>query len=102
MAVQKKGFIIYKRDKNKVEISGDTENVKWPIWFDMISSVLKWLIPLILLFVMDLVTVPKENILPILLKCIKHIASFLTLFVVVAGWTQVFFIRILFISGSAM
>jgi|GEM_PF-7046734 len=90
MAVQKKGFITYKRDKNKVEISGDTENVKWPIWFDLISSVLKWLIPLILLFVMVPVIVPKENIIPIPLKCFKHLTLFLTLFVVVMGWAQIF------------
>ena len=62
MAVQKKGFKTYKRDKNKVEISGDTENVKWQIWFDMISIVLKWLIPSILLFVTVLVIVPKVKL----------------------------------------
>ena len=36
MAAQKKGFITYKRDKNKVEISGDTKTVKWQygsIWY---------------------------------------------------------------------
>jgi len=57
MAVQKKGFITYKRDKNKVESSGDTENVKWQIWFDLISSAFRWLISLIILFV--IVPVPK-------------------------------------------
>jgi len=36
------------------------------------------------------VIVPKENIIPILLKCIKHITPFLTLFVVVVNWAQIF------------
>lgn len=64
MEAQKKGFITNKRDKNKVEISGDTGNEKWQIWFDLISSAFRWLIPLKILFVIVPVTVLRENIYP--------------------------------------
>ena len=87
MATQKKSFIIYKRDKNKVEISGDPENVKWPIWFDMVSSLLRWLIPITIL----LILIPKENFLPILMKMkwIKNLFPFVILFVIVVDYAQI-------------
>lgn len=86
MAAQKKGITTYKRDKNKVEISGDPENVKLQIWFDMVTNMLRWLIPLINLFLI----VPKAFFIPILLKWIKHVLPFLILFVVVVDYVQIF------------
>lgn len=85
MAAQKKGITTYKRDKNKVEISGDPENVKWQIWFDMVSNMLRWLFPVIIL----LIIVPKAFFIPILLKWIKQLLPFLILFVVTADYAQI-------------
>ena len=71
----------------------------------MISSVLKWLIPLILLFATVLVIVPKVNIIPILLKCIKCIKKSNTLpgpFCGCDGLGTDIFIWIISMSGSAI
>ena len=75
MAMQKKSNTTYKRDKRKVEISGDPENVKWPIWFDLIATKLLWLVLVIIL----LCILPKTDI----MKWVKQLLPFLTLFVVV-------------------
>ncbi len=37
-------LIIYKRDKNKIEINGEADFVKWQIWFDLISIKIFWLL----------------------------------------------------------
>lgn len=87
MAAQKKGITIYKRDKNKVEISGHPENVKWLMWFDMISNTLRrWLF----FVIMPLIIVSEETFLPILVKWIKHLLPFLIFFVVVVDYAQIF------------
>ncbi len=82
MAVQKKGITTYERDKNKVKISGDPENVKWPILIDQVNSVLRWLIPVVVL----LVVLPKTSLLPIVIKWVKQQMMLLVLFVVMVGW----------------
>jgi hypothetical protein len=86
MTAQKKGITTYKRDKSKVEISGDPENVKWPMWFDMISNTLRWLF----LAIMLLIIVPRATFLPILVKWIKHLLPFLILFMAVVDYGQIF------------
>jgi len=82
MATQKKGVTTYERDKNKVKISGESENVKWPILIDQVSTVLRWLVPVIVL----LVVLPKASFLPIVIRWVKQQMPSLTLFVVMAGW----------------
>jgi hypothetical protein len=86
MAPQKKGITTYERDKNKVKISGEPENVKWQIWFDLVANKLFWLLLVIIL----LVVLPKASFIPILLKWIKQQLPFMTLFVVAVGWIQLF------------
>lgn len=46
----KQTSITYKREKGKMEISGDPKDVKGHIWFDQISSRLVSMIPAVLLF----------------------------------------------------
>ncbi len=60
--------ITYKREKNKVEISGDPADVKRPMWFDLISSRLLWLVPLAWL----LWKLPEVSWLPVVMKWLKH------------------------------
>ena len=86
MATLKKGNTTYERDKNKIKISGEPEDVKWPILIYQISSVLHWLVPVIIL----LVVLPKASFLPILIKWVKQQLPFMTLFVVAVGWGQFF------------
>ena len=40
--------ITYKRDKDKMEISGDADKVKAHIWFDQTSHFIKGLMPFII------------------------------------------------------
>ncbi len=87
MAIPKKGFTTYKRDKNKMDISGDPKDVRLPILIDQVNSVLRWLVPVIIL----LIVLPKASFIPILLKWVKHQLPFMNLFVVLAGYAQLFF-----------
>ena len=84
MATQKKEVTIYKRDKDKVRISG--EKVKWLILIDQIKIELRWMIPLIVL----LFVLPKASLIPILLKWLKHHLLLMILLVIVAGCMQIF------------
>lgn len=87
MAIKKETLITYKRDKDKVEISGAPKDVKSLIWFDMISSRLKGTLwGGVLLF-----SVPKASILPLLWQWIKRQMPFMMLFVVTAAWLQMLF-----------
>lgn len=56
----------YKRDKNKVEIDGSPSDVKWPMWFDLISTRLPILIVLILV-----VSWPKADLVLLIWQYIK-------------------------------
>lgn len=85
MAIPKKGITTYKRDKNKVEISGEPENVKWPILYDQLNNTLLWLVPVIIL----LIVLPKASLIPLILKWVKK-STFLNLFTVLVGFAQLF------------
>lgn len=66
MTTSKNG-LIYKRDKTKLEISGDPKEVKKAMWFDMITNKLFWIV-LVLIFV---IVVPKATLLPLLWAWLK-------------------------------
>jgi hypothetical protein len=85
MAVQKKN-ITYKRERNKVEISGEPNDVKWAMWFDLLSNRLVWLLLLLIL----LCTVSKTHIVPMLWQLLKSSLPFMILLVVATGWLQIF------------
>ena len=61
--------ITYKREKGKMEISGDADRIKVHIWIDQITSILFWAAPVIIL----LCFLPKFSWLPILIKWFKKI-----------------------------
>lgn len=88
MAPQKKGITTYKRDKDKMEISGDPNDVKHPILIDQLIMGLRRIIiiAIILIIVIYLVTRNNPGIDPNTLKAIQMMLPFLTLFVAVAGW----------------
>lgn len=81
MKSEKQSPVVYKRDKNKVEISGDPKDIKGLMWLDMITSKL-WIVFMIVL----LFTVPKASFIPLLWQWVKKQIPFLTVFVVVAPW----------------
>ena len=68
MAVDKSGLITYKRDKNKVEIEGESAQVKWLIRIDLIGY---WLCRIILLLYLLWVT-PKLAIALTIFKWLKN------------------------------
>lgn len=79
MTTSKKPFS-YKRGKTGVEINGEPDQVKWPMWFDLITSKLLW----VFLAVTLLILMPKASLLPLLWQWLKKQLPFLTLFGVVA------------------
>lgn len=81
MKSEKQSPVVYKREKNKVEISGDPKDIKGLMWVDMITSKL-WIVFMIVL----LFTVPKASFIPLLWQWIKKQIPFLILFVVLAPW----------------
>ncbi len=81
MKSKKQSPITYKREKNKVEISGEPKDTKWLIWFDLISSKF-WIVPLIVL----LFTIPKASFLPLVWVWVKKQVPFLTIFMVAVDW----------------
>lgn len=83
MKSEKQSPVVYKRDKNKVEISGDPKDIKGLMWLDIITSKL-WIVFIIVL----LFTVPKASFIPLLWQWVKKQIPFLILFVVVAPWLQ--------------
>ncbi len=84
MATQKKGNIVYERDKNKIKITGNSEDVKAPILLDLICKEMRWLI----LVGISVFLLPKANFLPLLLKWFKEQLTSLILFLVVANSVQ--------------
>lgn len=83
--MKKNNQMIYKRDKNKVEISGESDEVKWPMWFDLISTRLFWVVLVVIL----LCTVPQHSWIPIVWQWVKRQIPLLTLFVVAANFLMV-------------
>jgi hypothetical protein len=78
MITEKRTPIVYKREKSKVEISGDPRDVKFLIWIDLILSHLKSIIPVIILLCM----VPKISIIDPKVKWLWKRRTFLILFAV--------------------
>jgi len=84
MKTAKPSRIVYRRDKGKVEISGDSEQVKWQIWFDLISTRLLWVVFTVIL----LWTIPHTAWMPIVWHWLTRQIPLLILFVVNAGFLQ--------------
>ena len=84
MTVKKSGRVTYKRDKEKVEITGESKEVNWLIGFDLLSSRLIWVVLVIIL----LCTFPKTGFIPVIWKWLKSRLPFLILLLVVADWFQ--------------
>ncbi|HWK02978.1 MAG TPA: hypothetical protein VNS58_05080 [Puia sp.] len=72
-----KKSISYKRDKNKVEINGDPDDIKGVMWFDLISSRLWGVLPIVLLFVL-----PKGSVMLMLWQWVKKSMFLFILFAV--------------------
>lgn len=69
MDVSNQPPLIYKREKGKVEISGDAGQAKKHIWYEQINASLLWLVPVIIL----LCVFPKASWLPVILDWIKKL-----------------------------
>ncbi len=80
MKASKETLVTYKREKDKVEISGDGKDVKVLIWTDMITSKLWIILVIILQF-----TMPKASFLPVVWQWLKNQKLFMTPFVAAAG-----------------
>lgn len=85
MAIRK--ALTYKREKDKVEITGEPEDTKGLMWFDLISSRLIWIVLVVVL----LFIAPKASFVPILWQWVKKQIPFMMLFVVPAAWLQMLF-----------
>jgi len=73
-----KKLLSYKRNKGQVEITGEPEDVRRIMWFDLITSKLLWVVPVVIM----LFIAPKASFIPMLCQWLKKQMSFLTLFVV--------------------
>ena len=82
MKANQKSPVTYKRDKGKVEITGEAKQVKWQIWFDLISSRLLWVIVIIVLAC----TLPKTAWVPALWQWLKKYLLLLTPLLVAADF----------------
>ena len=80
--MKKNSQMIYKRDKGKIEISGEPEEVRLPMWFDLISTRLVWIILIVVL----LFTIPKLSWIPIVLQWLKKSLPLLIFFVGLVGY----------------
>ena len=85
MAIRK--TLSYKREKGKVEITGDPEDTKWLMWFDLVSSRLLWIV----LAVVLLIIAPKASFIPVLWQWVKKLMPFMILFAVPASWFRLLF-----------
>jgi len=72
----------YKREKGKMEISGEPGEVKRHIWFDQLQTFLLWAVPVIIL----LCLVPKASWLPFLMKWLKQNLFVLTPLFTIMGY----------------
>jgi hypothetical protein len=89
MEVSNQPPVIYKREKGKVEISGEADKVKKHIWFEQINTTLFWLVPVIIL----LCAFPKASWLPVILDWIKKLIP------VLVFWMPVQMLAALSLSG---
>ena len=93
MATQKKDITTYERDKNKVKISGDPNSIKDLIKLDQKNDMRRWLFLKVIGIIAGigiLIMVPKEEVIPVLIKWMNHILPFLIFFVVMVDWPQIF------------
>lgn len=67
-------------------ISGEPENVKWPILIDQVSSVLRWFVPVIIL----LFVLPKASLIPIIIEWVRRKIPFMTIFVALVACQYIF------------
>lgn len=72
----------YKREKGKMEISGEPGEIKGHIWFDQLQTFLLCAVPVILL----LCFMPKASWLPLLLKWAKQKLFVLTPLFTITGY----------------
>lgn len=80
MGNTKPSLVTYKREKDKVEISGEAKDTKGLIWADMIGSKLWILLVIVLLF-----TMPKASFVPAVWRLLKNKLWFTNIFVAAAG-----------------
>lgn len=66
MDLQGKKKIRYKREKGKVELSGSGNNIKWQIWFDLVSSRL-----IVILIILVILFSSKEGLAILLFKYLQ-------------------------------
>jgi len=85
MKSEKQTPMVYKRDRHKVEISGDPKDTKWAVYFDLLSSRLLW-VPIVIILA---IIAPKVSLVPILWEWFKRQLPFLILFVAVTPWLLV-------------
>ncbi len=69
MKLEQKKQVKYKREKNKVEINGDSNHVYWQIWFDLVTNKLLYFF---LLFVLVFCQSPS-NIISFIIMYLKSI-----------------------------
>ncbi len=69
MKLVKSTKVEYKREKNKVEIFGESNHTHWQIWFDLISNKILYFFLLITLFFSE----SLSDIVIILIKWVNKI-----------------------------
>ncbi len=85
MAIRK--ALTYKREKDKVEITGEPEDTKGLMWFDLVSSrMIRIVLVVVLLYI-----APKASFVPILWQWVKKQIPFMILLIVSAAWLQKLF-----------
>ncbi len=83
MRAKKSGVITYKREKGKVEISGEPGDIKYLVWFDLICSKLQIAGEIILLYIAS-----TASVIPAAWKWIKNKWPLLILFVVLESYSR--------------
>jgi hypothetical protein len=81
-----KKSLSYKRNKGQVEITGEPNDVRHLMWFDLITSRLLWIVPIVIL----LFIAPKASFIPMLWQWVKKQVPFFTLFVVAVDCLRIF------------
>lgn len=84
MKALKSNLVTYKREKGKVEITGEADQIRNQVWFDLITSKLMW----VALFIILLVIVPKASWLPLVWQWLKKQLPFLILLLVQVDFLQ--------------
>jgi hypothetical protein len=85
MKTSKSNLVTYKREKGKVEITGEADQIKNQVWFDLITSRLMWLVLIIVL----LIIAPKTSWVPLVWQWLKKQIPLLILLLVQVDYLQV-------------